>query len=149
MLVVNFKQSRKDLGLTQNEVAKILKRNYKTISGWENNYDSIPLRLLLIYANYFNLSLDYLFGLTEEKTKYSKVKLNLKELGHKLRRLRNENYLSEEQVAKLINTNQSVISRYENGQVLINTAFLYSLSKLYNFSIDELFERKKLTEKED
>lgn len=148
-MILNFCQSRKALSLTQSEVAKLLKRSYKTISGWENNYDNIPLKLLLNYANYFNLSLDYLYGLTDKDLKYTKFNLNLKVLGIKLRILRKNNYLSEEQVATLINTNQSVISRYENSQVLISTTFLYSLSKLYNFSIDELFDREIITEKED
>ena len=34
-----------------------------TISGWETGKDTIPLEKLVRYANEFNLSLDYLFGI--------------------------------------------------------------------------------------
>ena len=35
------------------------------VSGWETGKDTIPLKRLIKYANHYNLSLDYLFGLTK------------------------------------------------------------------------------------
>lgn len=56
---------RKERGLTQKELAEALFVNYRTYSGYERNEieasDDFKVRL----ANYYNVSTDYLLGLSE------------------------------------------------------------------------------------
>jgi bacteriophage CI repressor helix-turn-helix domain len=63
MIVKNFKYTRENLGLKQKDLTNLFNVTYSTISGWETGKDTIPLKQLIKYANKYNLSLDYLFGL--------------------------------------------------------------------------------------
>ena len=143
--VVNLKESRIKLKKAQKEIAKDLQVTISTVSGWETGKDSIPLKKLIYYANCYDYSLDYLFGLEKESTKYKPLNIDLKKTALNLKELRNKNKLSQEIVAKLINTTQSAYSHYETATNLITTTFLYNLTRIYEpFSIDELLGREKI-----
>lgn len=143
--VVNLKESRIKLKKAQKEIAKDLQVTISTVSGWETGKDSIPLKKLIYYANCYDYSLDYLFGLEKESTKYKPLNIDLKKIALNLKELRNKNKLSQEIVAKLINTTQSAYSHYETATNLITTTFLYNLTRIYEpFSIDELLGREKI-----
>ena len=73
MLEKRLKETREKLELKEKDVALILGVSNKTISGYENGYDTIPMKNLINYANSFNISLDYLFGLTEENKIYQPI----------------------------------------------------------------------------
>ena len=66
MIVKNFKYTRENLGLKQKDLTNLFNVTYSTISGWETGKDTIPLKQLIKYANKYNLSLDYLFGLNKD-----------------------------------------------------------------------------------
>ena len=57
-----------------------------------------------------------------------------------LKNARKKAKLSQEQVAELINTARSNISKYENGNLEPNLATLRLLCELYKVSADELLE---------
>lgn len=117
---------------------------YSTVSGWETGKDTIPLRQLIDFANKFNLSLDYLFGLTNKNTIYKPLKIDLNVIGKNLRNIKIKNKKTQSQIANILNTSQSAYAHYENAIYLIPTSFLYSLSKVYkNFSIDLILGREK------
>ena len=52
--------------------------------------------------------------------------------------LLDKGYLTQEQLADILNTDHSLISYYENGRRLINTSFLYSIAINFNCSIDKI-----------
>ncbi len=145
MIVKNLRESRELLDLKQKEIAEEFKVNFTTVSGWETGKDTIPLERLVDYANRYNYSLDYLFGLTRENTvQYEPLIINLELIAKNLRTIRKKNNLTQEQVAKKINTTQAAYAHYENAINLIPTAFLYNLTEIYKpFSIDKLLGRKK------
>ncbi len=58
---------REDNDLKQSDMARILNVEQSNISRWENNKEIIPLDKLNMYANYFNVSLDYLTKLSNNK----------------------------------------------------------------------------------
>ena len=144
MIVKNLRYARENLELKQKEVAEILGVTYSTVSGWETGKDTITLRKLIEFANKFNLSLDYLFGLKDYNEKYEPLKIDLKVIGKNLKNIRIKNKKTQSAVAKVLNTSQSAYAHYENAIYLIPTNFLFSLSKLYkNFSIDLILGRNK------
>ena len=100
---------------------------------------------LIDYANYYNLSLDYLFGLTRtNKIKYLPLDIDLEVIAKNLRILRKKNNLTQKQVAESLNATQATYSHYEQAVYLIPTIFLYNLTKIYApFSIDKLLGRKR------
>ncbi len=142
-IVKNLRESREGLDLLQKDVAKDLNVNDSTVSGWETGKDTIPIERLVTYAMRYQFSLDYLFGLTKNKKANKYLTLDKKLVGDNLRKLRKDNGLTQEYIANKLNTSQSTISEYEKGKKLINTTFLYNLTKIYkNFSIDDLFNKK-------
>lgn len=145
MIVKNLKKSRENLFLTQKDIANFFNLHYTTISGWETGKDTIPIRRLIEYANKFNQSLDYLFGIVKKNQTYYPINLNLKKLANNLKKLRNKNNLTQLSIAKKLNTSQSAYSHYETSTNIIPVAFIYGLIKIYGyFSIDKLFGRQKL-----
>jgi Predicted transcriptional regulators len=61
---------REDRDLTQTEVANLLNIGQKTYSDYELGKTRIPLDSMLILAKYYNVSMDYLSGASDTKTKY-------------------------------------------------------------------------------
>lgn len=138
---------RENLDMNQQEFGKLFNRNRKTVSGWENENNNIPLDIIIKYASVTNSSLDYIFEISEEKIKYSKIDITHKELGKKLRDLRKSKNITQKKLATKLNTNQSVISRYERGINPINISFFIGVIKeLKPSSIDELFNRVEIKE---
>lgn len=140
MVVDNLKASRENMFLKQKDISKIFGNNPSTISGWETGKDTIPLEKLVLYANYFNLSIDYLFGLNNNNNYIREIIINKKKIGNNLKKYRKKRSLTQEQVASLINISQGTYSDYESGHKLITTTSLYSLSKIYkDFKFDSIF----------
>ena len=63
---------REDNDLTQTNIAKYLNIAQRTYSHYENNERAIPIEVLCKLADYYNTSVDYLIGRTDNKTPYSK-----------------------------------------------------------------------------
>ena len=145
MIIKNFKNSRENIDIKQKDIAEFFNLNFTTISGWETGKDTIPLRRLIEYANHYNFSLDYLLGITNKNDEsYLPLEIDIDLISKNLRILRKRNSMTQEEVAKKINTSQANYAHYENSKNLIPTTFLYSLTLVYKpFSIDKLLGRKK------
>lgn len=92
-----------------------------------------------MYANYFNYSIDYVLGLTNDRRKNNVISvLDLKVLGNNIKNLRIKNELSQENLANILGVTQTCIVRYEKGLVCISTSNLYKLSKEFKISISYL-----------
>ena len=130
---------REENELTQKDMSKIFKVDRSVIAKWENGIVTIPLKKLNEYANYFNVSLDYLTGLSDKKEKEVINKdLDRKVIGQNIKLIRKENNLTLRSLAKELNTTSSTISAYETGKTLILTAFAYQICKKYKISMDWL-----------
>ncbi len=128
--------------LTQNDLAKILKVDRSLISHWEIGSDIIPLKHLFTLCDYFNVSIDYIFGLSIEKN-YINInhKLDKKLIGKRLVMIRNKNNLKQKDIASILNTTPSTVCAYEKGKTLILTIFVYELAKEFNLSMDYICGR--------
>ena len=91
MIVKNLRESRELLDLKQKDLTTLFGVTYSTISGWETGKDTIPLRQLIKYANKYNYSLDYLFGLKSYNEKYEPLEIELNVIADNLRKIRKEN----------------------------------------------------------
>lgn len=65
MLFKILKQERKKKGLSQMAFAKLFGVSQQTIGSWETNRTSPDLESLSKLASFFNVSVDYLLGLTD------------------------------------------------------------------------------------
>ena len=148
MIVKNLRYSRENMGLKQKDLTTLFNVTYSTISGWETGKDTIPLRQLIKYANKYNYSLDYLFGLSKTNKEYLPLEIDLDIIAKNLKDIRKANKKTQEQIARVLNTSSGGYAHYENSRYLIPTNFIYSLALFYkDFSIDKTLGRKKTKKK--
>lgn len=132
---------REEKELKQKELAEIIGVKQVNISNWENMKEVIPLNRLNTYANYFNVSLDYLTSLNNNKEYKPKCDIDKERVKERLKEFRKKNNLTQENLANILNTTHSTISGYERGKTLILTSFAYQICKDYNVSMDWLCGR--------
>lgn len=143
MVIKNFKYTREGLDLKQKDLTTLFDVSPSTISGWETGKDTMPLKHLIAYANKYNFSLDYLFGLKETNEEYYPLEIDLKLIGKNLRIMRKQNNKTQKDIASIISTSSSAYAHYENARSLISTTFLFNLSLIYkDFSFDKILGRK-------
>lgn len=132
--------------LSQIKLADYLGITQQTYSLWEKGTKIIPLKHLNSLSNFYEISMDYIVGLTDEKNNSSIIKLtelNKNEIGSRIKKIRENNNLTLRDLAKELNTTSSTISAYETGKTLILTAFAYQICIKYNVSLDWLCGKRK------
>ena len=63
---------REDSDLTQKQIAELLNTNQSNYSKTERGVKALSLEEAIKLAQFYKVSLDYLVGLTDEKTPYTK-----------------------------------------------------------------------------
>ena len=129
---------RENNELTQKEVADILNVSQLTYSRWEKKIEIIPLNKLILFAKYFNVSLDYLYNLSlikKENKNYNYI-VNKELSSNNIINFRKKNNLTQKELAIFLNTTPSTICAYEKGKTLILTSFAYQICKKYSISMD-------------
>lgn len=67
-----LRNMREDRDLRQADIAKLLNCTQVCYSRYEAGTRDIPTEALIILAEYYNTSIDYLLGLTDETRPYSR-----------------------------------------------------------------------------
>ena len=67
---MRIKDIREDSDITQQQIAEYLHIKQNTYSQYENGHRQIPIDFLIKLARYYNTSIDYLLGETNEKRRY-------------------------------------------------------------------------------
>lgn len=139
---VNFERLfflREEKDLTQEDMGKILNVSRVAISQWETGKEVIPLEKLNIYSNHFNVSLDYILQISNVKQyKIINKSIEPKKVGKRILYIRHKFGITQEVLARQLNTTHSTISAYESGKTLILTSFAYEIVTKYNLSLDWL-----------
>lgn len=129
---------RENNELSQKAVADILNVSQPTYSRWEKEIEIIPLNKLILFAKYFNVSLDYLCNLSlikKENKNYNYI-VNKELSSNNIINFRKKNNLTQKELAIFLNTTPSTICAYEKGKTLILTSFAYQICKKYNIYMD-------------
>ncbi len=71
---LKIRELREDNNLTQKQIAKILNTTQQTYSRYESGEITIDIYSLIKLSDYYNTSIDYIVGLTNEKTPYKRKK---------------------------------------------------------------------------
>ena len=69
-LYPRIRDCREDMDLRQKDIATLINDTQQHYQQYESGKVEIPLHTLIILAKYYNVSLDYLAGLTNDKRKY-------------------------------------------------------------------------------
>lgn len=136
----NIKYIREELEMTQDELGLVFGVTRKTISGWENAYDNMPLPKMVRFLNEYKYSLDYISGLSR-KNNYSILnKPNPVKIGKKLKQIRTNLQLTQQQIADECMISQTTYSNYEKGLYLITSLSLYTICYNHNLSMDNFLK---------
>ena len=140
ILTNNIKYCREELEMTQEELGYVFGVKGTTVSGWENNNDTMPLPKMVKFANMYHYSLDYITGLSR-KNEYTLIKkLDKKEIGIKLKDIRKKLGLTQKQIANECMITQQSYSLYENGKTLVTSLVLYTICYNHKLSIDNILK---------
>jgi len=132
--------------ITQKELANKMNISRNLICLWENGYANISLRQIIKYSYIYNVSLDYILGLsdTTKEIEYHFIdNLDLTYVGKKIREIRKNALLTQEKFAKKIDTKRSSISYYEIGKMMISTADLKQICETFGYSADYIVGNTK------
>ncbi|MFR2449857.1 MAG: helix-turn-helix domain-containing protein [Clostridia bacterium] len=71
-IMLRLKDLREDHDLKQEDIAKILNISQTNYSKYELEKVNIPISSLIVLADFYNTSIDYLIGLTDEIKPYTR-----------------------------------------------------------------------------
>lgn len=142
MTMTRLEQLREENDFTKKKIAKILGISDSLYARWENGKEIIPTRRMYQIANYYKVNIDYLMGLTSNRTKIvSKTEIDIPLVSSRITEIRKDFGESLREFSKRLNTSNSTWSAYETGKVLILGAFLLEICKIKNYSADWVLGR--------
>ncbi len=128
---------REELEITQEDISNRLGYKRSAYSLWEINKNTIPLYYLNKLSNEYDINIDYLVGLSNDKNiSFNKVEIDRKLLGERIRQARKSINYTQEKLAKKLNTTHSVISAYESGKTAVPTLFIIEIAKITNKTLN-------------
>lgn len=139
-----LKDIREDNDMSQSRLANKLGVTRSAYSLWELGINIIPLNYLCDFADCFNVSLDYILGLTNNKGSNNfVVGFDVKVLGSNMKEIRLKNNLTQEAMSDILGVSQACVVRYEKGLICISISNIYKFSKKFKVSINELCGKSK------
>ena len=152
-----FKLLRKEQNLTQQEIADKINNKYNltfgksAVSQYENNKRFPEIFALEKFADYFNVSIDFLIGRSEirniKKIIYFNVFDNVYTDGvvmNRIKLLRKEKNLTQADLGKLLNVSDRSVGFYENEKRDPDTDTLKILADFFEVSLDYLLGRTNI-----
>ena len=139
MYTERLKNLRNEKKITQAQLSKLLGIHEYGYGQYEREYVIMPIKYLITLSNYFDVSIDYLFGFTNVK-KYdnSSGVVDKEILAQRLKEFRKNHKLTQVKLASILNAGNGTIADYERGRYLIATPFLYQMCHKYHISADYL-----------
>ncbi len=136
-----FEELRKDKELKQKDIADVLEVLEDRYSKWERGIDDISLIKVNKLANFHNVSIDYLLGLSDLNIKTPKKDIDFKILPQRLLQIRKEANLTQSELSEKVGFSQRTYSDYERGKFAPTTSKLCYIAMYYNISFDYLVGR--------
>ena len=139
LIKLKLKDLREYNNYTQEEISKKLNFNRKTYSDYEIQKNLIPIEKLCLISEFYNVSLDYIVGLSFKKELSGiRTKFDINKLCSNIKKYRLKNNMTQKELAQKLSFSDRTISSYETGKRLITIDVLISLSQLFNVTLDEL-----------
>ena len=136
---IRLKELREDCFWTQEQVAQKLKIARRTYVEYELQNRMIPINLLCDLAILYQVSVQYICGLTDYRMPLAKYQeFDTDRFLSNLKSLRRKYNLTQKELGEKIACSTENICHYETGERNIPIDVLVSLSKLYNLSLDSI-----------
>ncbi len=115
-----LKKARMDKGITQTELANLLEITQQGYANYENGRREPDIKTLIRLANFFDVSLDYLIGATDDPTPPNKKPLTNSQRVIKLQEILSKIELNIDEdealetIIKFINSNKEILEKSIN-----------------------------------
>ena len=104
------------------------------------NYASISLSTAIKIANFLNISIDYMVGLSEDDSKFKPTNNNIN-FYNNCKKILEELNISQRKLCRDLNFSTDAFTRWKNGQLPFLSSII-SIAKYLNVEIEELIGRK-------
>lgn len=138
----HISELRKEKELTQSQLAGLLNISQQAVSKYEKEERDPDIDVLIRISRFFNVSTDYLLGITENKlpygtTSYSDTKLYSNDsIGNSLNYWISKSYYSDDELTEKLGISKELLNDYCSGLVEPSLDILQSLSKICEVSTD-------------
>lgn len=129
MLGDKIKDLRKDMNLTQEQLCKEIGIAQSTLGMIESNQRSAGRKTLTKFANFFNVTVDSLLKADDN---------NLNNLGDKIKLLRKEKKITQQELANALSLSQSTIGMIEKNRQGVGRKTLIKIANFFNVTVDYL-----------
>ena len=140
----NFRYRLEELlierSMTKNQLSKVIGVRPDTIYGYYRRKLLPEINIANRIAKFFNCSLDYLFGLTDQMTNSDKNELSFSET---IKKLIKDNNKSIQKTMNELNISERTYYRWQSGESKPQTSIIIILAKYFNVSIDYLVSEFK------
>lgn len=123
-----IKKLRKSKGITQAEIGNALNLANNTISDWESGKKQLTVEKITNVADFFNVPISYFFEESSES------------IGEKIKNLRKEHGLKQEDIAERLGLVHSSVSSWERDITKPPFDKLCALADLFNVSVNYFVE---------
>lgn len=130
-----FKKLRQEKNLTQEKLAEKFFLNKSSISRYEQDKQLPEIDLLEKIADFFDVSVDYLLGRVEINSTQST------EFAHRLKQLRKDLDLTQNELAVKLSSSRSTIAGYETERKQPDYETLTKIADFFDVSVDYLLGR--------
>ena len=72
--MMRLKKLREEITLTHKAVTDYLHVRQNTYSQYETSQRQVPIETLIALSDFYDVSVDYLLGLTDEETRYPRLR---------------------------------------------------------------------------
>ena len=138
-----IKELRTKAGMTQEELGKLLNVQNAAVSKYESGKIPLTGETLLKLSKIFNVSTDYLLGAEEravmEPEENEPETGTALKFGNRLRELRVSEGITQLQMAVILDTSKSNISKYEAGTVEPGMETINEIARFFEVTTDYLF----------
>lgn len=129
----NIKYLREKKGEMQKDIADLLSVSKQTASVYEKGEIEPDIAKLIMLADHFEITIDDLIRKDLRPAKPM--------CADNLKYLREKYEMSQEEIAYLIETSKSNISKYENGSVRLSVEQLMKISEYFGVTLDQLVKQ--------
>lgn len=135
---------RNEKKYTQKQVMDIIGLEIGAYQGYEYQKAEPSIENLLAFSKLYDVSIEYLLSISEIREEYQFAKENITPFPERLKELRKENRMTQQQTATLIGKSMKTYRRYENGKNEPSLETLVELATLFHVSVDYLCGRNFL-----
>ena len=141
---LRLRDLREDRFWNQKTIAGLLNINRRTYAEYELQNNMLPIKYLPKISNIYNVSINYICGITKSPTPSIVSTFNNNKILSNLKLLREHNNLTQKALALSLSYSQNTISEYENGKRTIPLDYLIKTALFYHISLDEIFDEIKI-----